>query len=847
MANLPPLGVNPDDAGRPPARASIFGGRLGDLWLVSAARSGFGRTERAGVILTATGSLVITWGITSALGFVYWWAVVRTYSPTVVGLASAGISAMLLLGRLTITGLGTSLAGVLPHHFGSRTGLVAASLAVAAGAGAVLGLVFAVGAAFLSQEWRPLFGDPLVTGLFAIGVSLTATGVVLDQALVSLDLAALQLLRNAIFALGKLVVIVLAASALGDLAGIIVGSWIAGEMLALASLVVVFRRRGMWTLPVAFEWRTVAGLGRNALGHNALTVARQAPALVMPILVTVVLSANANAAFYVALILATAPQVVASAATFTLYAVGSRSPDALRHQLRLTFVTSIGTVGVGLAALLLLGGWILSLFGPTYRAEAGASLALLAVLSVPLVVKDHWIAIERISQGVYRASLILALGGLLEIVAAYIGAVNGGLVGLTTGWLLVTGLEAVFMLPKVYGALRGSDTQLFGVGRREDPDVPLLDSTAPIAILDPGAASNFVSPLLATAAEQPVRISVFIPVWNDTAWIEGAIESVLAQTHRDFELVIGDNASTEDVLGLVERYDDPRIRYHRFETHTDLIQNWNRTMWLCRYEWIQGLAADDRLRPNCLERIADRVALVQPIVPRLAMVITGCRRLDPDGRSADLVWYGTKPRLPVVDRVYNPAEWFDLCTRDGQPPWNNGSVAIARSVVEEQGGLMRPEIGLSADFEMAMRLGAYGHVAYIDEPLLDFMVRSGSDGPMRLVMNRESGAPETVVEVALRAALHAHQEARSVTKQERTAVAAAIARSHLQRAGQHRVLPNGLGRPGAIQDVLRAIRISPRTALAPSRLGYAVAAVVMPVRLLDLARDWVARRRHPST
>lgn len=122
-----------------------------------------------------------------------------------------------------------------------------------------------------------------------------------------------------------------------------------------------------------------------------------------------------------------------------------------------------------------------------------------------------------------------------------------------------------------------------------------------------------------------VRLSVFIPVWNDTSWLPRAIESVLGQSHADWELVIGDNASTEDVEGVVGRYPDPRIRYHRFEHHTNIFENFNRTMTLCRHEWVHLLAADDRLNPRCLERIALAIDEVSLRVPRLALGRTNGR------------------------------------------------------------------------------------------------------------------------------------------------------------------------------------------------------------------------------
>lgn len=339
-----------------------------------------------------------------------------------------------------------------------------------------------------------------------------------------------------------------------------------------------------------------------------------------------------------------------------------------------------------------------------------------------------------------------------------------------------------------------------------------------------------------------VRFSVCIPVWNDTSWLPRAIQSVVDQTHTDWELIVGDNASTEDVGAVVAAFGDPRIRHHRFDNHTNIFENFNRTCALATTDWIHLLAADDRIAPDCLARLAAVIESAATDGGRVAMAIGGCRRLDPDGRSADHVWYGTKPKLPVRTGRYSPESWLALCCEDGQPPWNLGSVSVARSVVDESGGYLRPELGLSNDFEMAMRVAAYGDVLYVDEPLLDFTVRSSSDGPARLQLNRSSGARETVVELAFVNALRVHEIVRVVSDAERAAVRAAIARSHLQRGAQHRVLPSGRGRRGAAADVWRALRIHPRTVLAPYNLAYAAASIVAPRRLLEMAKDRLSSR-----
>ncbi len=334
----------------------------------------------------------------------------------------------------------------------------------------------------------------------------------------------------------------------------------------------------------------------------------------------------------------------------------------------------------------------------------------------------------------------------------------------------------------------------------------------------------------------PTRFSIFIPVYNDSRWIGGAIESVLAQDHADWELVVGDNASTDDVADIVASYGDPRIRYHHFETHVAIDENFNRTALLTQHEWVQLLCADDRLRPGCLSRLAAEIERYPTDAERLAMVLTACRRVDEHGDSADHIWYGTRKRFQVASGRYDGAAWFAIHLNDGNPPWNVGSVAIARWVIEESGGFFRPEVGLSCDVELSLRAAAYGPVVYVDEPYLDFMVRTDADSSIRLWENRRRSDERTPVEVALLAGLDVHRHRREVSEQEQRAMRATIARSHLQRAAQHRVLDGGRGRRGALRDVRAAWRWHKGTLLSPYHAAYAVAAIIAPRGLLELAK-----------
>src|ERR1043166_5042244 len=101
-------------------------------------------------IFVNAGSLVGTWGLNSGLGFVYWWLAAHEFAPQDVGIGSASISAMMLLGTICMMGLGTLLITELPRQPEQAGSLISTSLIVVCVVGGCAGSVFALVAPELS-------------------------------------------------------------------------------------------------------------------------------------------------------------------------------------------------------------------------------------------------------------------------------------------------------------------------------------------------------------------------------------------------------------------------------------------------------------------------------------------------------------------------------------------------------------------------------------------------------------------------------------------------------------------------------------------------------------------------
>src|SRR3954452_7888412 len=96
-------------------------------------------------VLVNAGSVMSTTLVTAGLGAGFWLVAARQFSTDAVGVASAAVAAMTLLGYLAMVGLGTLLMGELPTRQNHRRGLINAALLVSGAIGTVLGLLFAIG------------------------------------------------------------------------------------------------------------------------------------------------------------------------------------------------------------------------------------------------------------------------------------------------------------------------------------------------------------------------------------------------------------------------------------------------------------------------------------------------------------------------------------------------------------------------------------------------------------------------------------------------------------------------------------------------------------------------------
>ena len=233
------------------------------------------------------------------------------------------------------------------------------------------------------------------------------------------------------------------------------------------------------------------------------------------------------------------------------------------------------------------------------------------------------------------------------------------------------------------------------------------------------------------------RISTFIANRNHGQYLKKAANSILGQTIPPFELLLLDDASTDDSAEVMEEIQKGytgkthikiRLRAH----HEGHIYLYRKGILWSQGEFIHLMAADDEIRTDFYEK-----ALPFFDDPHVAMVFAGLRYIDPDSRS-----FGS-PLLPPAEGVKDAKFWLLELQKRGN--FICGGCVLIRRSVQLEVGSYTVDLPFSADFMNWIRVLSRGHkAAAIAEPMYGYRLH-----PFQ--MSSRGGAPAEEREVCRKA------------------------------------------------------------------------------------------------
>ncbi len=210
-------------------------------------------------------------------------------------------------------------------------------------------------------------------------------------------------------------------------------------------------------------------------------------------------------------------------------------------------------------------------------------------------------------------------------------------------------------------------------------------------------------------------VSICIPVYNGAPFIKDTIEMVLQQDYDNMEILVSDNASTDNTVEEIKKIKDPRVKLLQNTTNLGMGGNWNSLKAQAKGEYVIIVCADDFLFPNAIREKAK----VLDENPDVSIVFSSTYVMNSRG------WKLLKRRPFKENKKLEKAsvqkDLFVKYNFFAEPPNN-----MMRKSAMDKAGDWDTELWYTIDWDYYLRLLNHGNAYYIDKPYAGFRISASS-------------------------------------------------------------------------------------------------------------------------
>lgn len=215
------------------------------------------------------------------------------------------------------------------------------------------------------------------------------------------------------------------------------------------------------------------------------------------------------------------------------------------------------------------------------------------------------------------------------------------------------------------------------------------------------------------------KVSIVLPNYNYARYLDERIQSLLNQTYTDFELIILDDASTDNSIEVIEKYTaDPRVKTKFYTENSGLpYKRWNDGADLAQGDYLLIAGADDSCQPTLLEKLVDKLETY----PSAGLAFSQSMEIDSDGNYVRslIEWTNDLDQERWKQNfVRKGSEEFQYLLFKNTIP--NASSVLMRRKLFIQAGKFDIQLRLAADYLLWIQILMISDVAFIAEPLNHF-------------------------------------------------------------------------------------------------------------------------------
>ncbi|MCW3084105.1 MAG: putative glycosyl transferase [Bacteroidetes bacterium] len=233
-------------------------------------------------------------------------------------------------------------------------------------------------------------------------------------------------------------------------------------------------------------------------------------------------------------------------------------------------------------------------------------------------------------------------------------------------------------------------------------------------------------------------VSICIPTYNGEQYLKECLDTVLAQTYTNLEIIVVDDCSKDATAAIIEEYirKDKRIKLYRNPENLGLVGNWNKCLELAQGEWIKFIFQDDLVKPDCIEKqinganghsfvVCDREFIFDDKVPEAIKAyyngpLLALKKMISTGKNIFI----------TAAEISNYAAANISLNFIGEPT----AVLFKKEAVKKY-GIFNADLSQICDLEYWLRIATAEGLVYIPEELVSFRIHASSTTSQNVISN----------------------------------------------------------------------------------------------------------------
>lgn len=225
------------------------------------------------------------------------------------------------------------------------------------------------------------------------------------------------------------------------------------------------------------------------------------------------------------------------------------------------------------------------------------------------------------------------------------------------------------------------------------------------------------------------RVTIGIPTYNRVAFLREALASALTQSHANLEIIVSDNASTDDTGVFLSGQRDGRLVILRQMENRGMVANWNACLHRATGEYFLLLSDDDILEPNAIAKLLDGFAS-----STVRLSYGPVRNIGESGAR-------TATGTLAAPAVESGRQFFANVIKGKRAAYPSATLFRVEAG-KAAGGY--PDIGTTADFGFHLLLALPGDVAFTSEPVTRYRVHPGAESYSRSAISSQLSLVEWI-------------------------------------------------------------------------------------------------------